>query len=89
MATQAKFTHGGAHSAGIYADLSVDGPVIGTLVAVVDRGQESAQQEDDWQAGPVLRCQTRQRGQEDHGRYSRRSNPKVVSFPVYTRACLR
>ncbi|ATY61499.1 conserved serine proline-rich [Cordyceps militaris] len=30
---------GVAHTAGIYADLSVDGPVIGTLVAVVDRAK--------------------------------------------------
>lgn len=30
---------GAAHTAGIYADLSVDGPVIGTLVAIVDRAK--------------------------------------------------
>ncbi|KAM3433886.1 hypothetical protein MY4824_005750 [Beauveria thailandica] len=30
---------GVAHTAGIYADLSVDGPIIGTLVAIVDRAK--------------------------------------------------
>lgn len=29
----------GAHTAGIFSDLSVDGPVIGTLVLVVDRAK--------------------------------------------------
>lgn len=27
------------HAAGIYADMSVDGPAIGTLVAVIDRAK--------------------------------------------------
>ncbi|RPB24565.1 hypothetical protein L211DRAFT_176612 [Terfezia boudieri ATCC MYA-4762] len=30
---------GGAHPAGIFSDLSVDGPVIGTLVLILDRGK--------------------------------------------------
>lgn len=40
MATtsRAHFT-GAAHTAGIYADMSVDGPIIGTLVAIVDRAK--------------------------------------------------
>ncbi|KAH7148718.1 hypothetical protein EDB81DRAFT_842143 [Dactylonectria macrodidyma] len=40
MATKAK-THplNGVHTAGIFADLSVDGPVVGTLVAIVDRAK--------------------------------------------------
>ena len=29
----------GAHTAGIFSDMSVDGPVIGTLVLVVDRAK--------------------------------------------------
>lgn len=29
----------GAHTAGIFSDLSVDGPAIGTLVLIVDRGK--------------------------------------------------
>jgi Ca2+-dependent lipid-binding protein len=30
---------GGAHTAGIYADMTVDGPEIGTLVVIVDRAK--------------------------------------------------
>ena len=30
---------GGVHTAGIYADMTVDGPEIGTLVVVVDRAR--------------------------------------------------
>lgn len=30
--------YGSAHPAGIFSDLSVDGPVIGTLVVILDRG---------------------------------------------------
>ncbi|MCJ1307716.1 hypothetical protein MMC25_001364 [Agyrium rufum] len=30
---------GGTHTAGIYADMTVDGPIIGTLVAIVDRAK--------------------------------------------------
>ena len=30
---------GGAHTAGIYADMTVDGPEIGTLVIIVDRAK--------------------------------------------------
>lgn len=30
---------GGAHTAGIYADMTVDGPEIGTLVVVMDRAK--------------------------------------------------
>lgn len=29
----------GAHTAGIYSDMTVDGPVIGTLVAIMDRAK--------------------------------------------------
>lgn len=29
----------GPHSAGIFADMSLDGPVIGTLVVIVDRAK--------------------------------------------------
>lgn len=29
----------GQHTAGIYADMSIDGPEIGTLVAVIDRAK--------------------------------------------------
>ncbi|KAJ4154008.1 hypothetical protein LMH87_010472 [Akanthomyces muscarius] len=40
MASAARpYFTGAAHTAGIFADLSVDGPVIGTLVAVVDRAK--------------------------------------------------
>ena len=35
----AKDAFGGSHTAGIYADMTVDGPEIGTLVAVVDRAR--------------------------------------------------
>ncbi|KAH7149472.1 hypothetical protein B0J13DRAFT_674613 [Dactylonectria estremocensis] len=40
MATKAK-SHplNAAHTAGIFADLSIDGPVVGTLVAIVDRAK--------------------------------------------------
>ncbi|XPS72622.1 hypothetical protein M3J07_004773 [Ascochyta lentis] len=30
---------GGAHTAGIFSDMTVDGPVIGTLVAIIDRAR--------------------------------------------------
>ncbi|KAF2683075.1 hypothetical protein K458DRAFT_369239 [Lentithecium fluviatile CBS 122367] len=30
---------GGPHTAGIFSDMTVDGPVIGTLVAIIDRGR--------------------------------------------------
>ncbi|OAQ98115.1 hypothetical protein LLEC1_06707 [Akanthomyces lecanii] len=40
MASAARpYFTGAAHTAGIFADLSVDGPVIGTLVAIVDRAK--------------------------------------------------
>lgn len=40
MAAKAKpFALKGGHTAGIFADMTVDGPVIGTLVAVVDRAK--------------------------------------------------
>ncbi|CAK7273004.1 hypothetical protein SEPCBS57363_005435 [Sporothrix epigloea] len=40
MSTKPKATlHNGAHTAGIFSDLSVDGPIIGTLVLVVDRAK--------------------------------------------------
>ncbi|KAF2133788.1 hypothetical protein P153DRAFT_280962 [Dothidotthia symphoricarpi CBS 119687] len=32
-------TFGGVHAAGIFSDMTVDGPVIGTLVAIVDRAR--------------------------------------------------
>ncbi|KAL8894642.1 MAG: hypothetical protein Q9207_008449 [Kuettlingeria erythrocarpa] len=35
----AKAALSGAHTAGIYADMTVDGPEIGTLVVIVDRGK--------------------------------------------------
>ncbi|KAL8735513.1 MAG: hypothetical protein Q9181_002756 [Wetmoreana brouardii] len=35
----AKAAFGGAHTAGIYADMTVDGPEIGTLVVIVDRAK--------------------------------------------------
>ncbi|KAL8692792.1 MAG: hypothetical protein Q9218_002263 [Villophora microphyllina] len=35
----AKPTVGGSHTAGIYADMTVDGPEIGTLVVIVDRAK--------------------------------------------------
>ena len=35
----AKTALGGAHTAGIYADLTLDGPEIGTLVVIVDRAK--------------------------------------------------
>ncbi|KAK8920820.1 Ingression protein fic1 [Metarhizium anisopliae] len=40
MATKTKsYALNGAHTAGIFADMSVDGPIIGTLVAIVDRAK--------------------------------------------------
>jgi hypothetical protein len=30
---------GGAHAAGIFSDMTVDGPVIGTLVVIMDRAR--------------------------------------------------
>jgi hypothetical protein len=41
MATKAANTaaFGGAHAAAIFADMSVDGPVIGTLVVIMDRAR--------------------------------------------------
>ena len=30
---------GGMHTAGIFSDMSVDGPTIGTLVAIIDRAK--------------------------------------------------
>jgi hypothetical protein len=40
MASQvAKASMASAHTAGIYADMTVDGPEIGTLVLVVDRAK--------------------------------------------------
>jgi hypothetical protein len=38
MATRAKGVNA-AHTAGIFADMTLDGPEIGTLVAVVDRAK--------------------------------------------------
>lgn len=35
----AKTAFGGSHTAGIYADMTVDGPEIGTLVVIVDRAK--------------------------------------------------
>ncbi|KAL8803260.1 MAG: hypothetical protein Q9182_003291 [Xanthomendoza sp. 2 TL-2023] len=35
----AKAAFGGSHTAGIYADMTVDGPEIGTLVVIVDRAK--------------------------------------------------
>ena len=35
----AKMALSGAHTAGIYADLTLDGPEIGTLVVIVDRAK--------------------------------------------------
>lgn len=35
----AKAALGGAHTAGIFADMTVDGPEIGTLVVIVDRAK--------------------------------------------------
>ena len=37
--TPSKLTKSSAHTAGIYADMTVDGPEIGTLVIVVDRAR--------------------------------------------------
>ncbi|RFU74344.1 hypothetical protein TARUN_7903 [Trichoderma arundinaceum] len=40
MSTASKsFALNGPHTAGLFADMSVDGPVIGTLVAIVDRAK--------------------------------------------------
>jgi type IV secretory pathway VirD2 relaxase len=41
MATKAMHTpaFGGAHAAGIFSDMTVDGPVIGTLVVIMDRAR--------------------------------------------------
>lgn len=40
MATKVKTNPlNGAHTAGIYADMTADGPILGTLVAVVDRAK--------------------------------------------------
>ncbi|KAI9813240.1 MAG: hypothetical protein M1827_004182 [Pycnora praestabilis] len=38
-AKTAKATFGGMHTAGIYSDMTVDGPEIGTLVLVIDRAR--------------------------------------------------
>ena len=35
----AKAAMTGTHTAGIYADMTVDGPVIGTLVCIIDRAK--------------------------------------------------
>ncbi len=34
-----KYAPGGAHTAGIYSDMTVDGPETGTLVVVIDRAK--------------------------------------------------
>ncbi|KAL8927045.1 MAG: hypothetical protein Q9208_002591 [Pyrenodesmia sp. 3 TL-2023] len=39
MSAKTKAALSGAHTAGIYADMTVDGPEIGTLVVIVDRGK--------------------------------------------------
>lgn len=40
MSTVSKsFALNGPHTAGLFADMTVDGPVIGTLVAIVDRAK--------------------------------------------------
>ena len=39
MATKAGKTMAAGHTAGIFADMSLDGPEIGTLVAAVDRAR--------------------------------------------------
>lgn len=40
MATKTKLAGlGGMHTAGIYSDMTVDGPVVGTLVAIMDRAK--------------------------------------------------
>lgn len=38
-ATKAPKLGGAGHTAGIFADMSLDGPEIGTLVAVIDRAR--------------------------------------------------
>lgn len=38
-AKAAKMALSGTHTAGIYADMTVDGPEIGTLVVIVDRAK--------------------------------------------------
>ena len=38
-AKPARTAFGSPHTAGIFADMTVDGPVIGTLVAIIDRGR--------------------------------------------------
>ncbi|KAL8870276.1 MAG: hypothetical protein Q9174_003640 [Haloplaca sp. 1 TL-2023] len=39
MAPRAKAASGGGHTSGIFADMTVDGPVIGTLVVIVDKAK--------------------------------------------------
>lgn len=39
MATSSKNPHATMHTAGIYSDMTVDGPDIGTLVVIVDRAK--------------------------------------------------
>lgn len=82
------------HAAAIFADMSVDGPVIGTLVAVIDRAKNlpnvsiddfdavnaltPAQEESNGQAGSILRCTAREGSQKDQDRQTRRPDPEVV-----------
>ena len=39
MAATSLAAFGGTHTAGIFSDMTVDGPIIGTLVVIVDRAR--------------------------------------------------
>ncbi|WEW60195.1 hypothetical protein PRK78_005680 [Emydomyces testavorans] len=46
----------GAHTAGIYADMSIDGPEIGTLVAIIDRAKNLPNRKTLGKQNPYCAC---------------------------------
>ncbi|KAI2087785.1 hypothetical protein LOZ36_002617 [Ophidiomyces ophidiicola] len=46
----------GAHTAGIYADMSIDGPEIGTLVAIIDRAKNLPNRKTMGKQNPYCAC---------------------------------
>ncbi|EEP81280.1 predicted protein [Uncinocarpus reesii 1704] len=46
----------GAHTAGIYADMSIDGPQIGTLVAIIDRAKNLPNRKTMGKQNPYCAC---------------------------------
>lgn len=76
---------GAQHTAGIYSDMTVDGPVIGTLVAIIDRAKNlpnrrSMGKQDPYCAarlGKEAKKTTTDRRGGQTPRWYARSNPNI------------